>query len=87
MKTVRDLGEFGLIDRIARFLPTTQTVVEGIGDDCAVLRIGDELLLVSSDLFIENAHFRRKFTKPYDIGWKAAFNMYKEKPEKFMDLL
>lgn len=66
------MGEFGLIDRLERILPTSPLVIEGIGDDCAVLRFGEKQLLVSTDLFIENVHFRRDWAPPADIGWKAA---------------
>lgn len=72
METLGDLGEFGLIDRLTRLLPTAPSVVEAIGDDCAVLRAGDRLLLASCDLSIEDVHFRRATARPYDIGWKAA---------------
>ncbi len=70
--TLDAIGEFGLIHRIARLLPTAPSVVEGIGDDCAVLRVGDRLLLVSSDLSVEGVHFRKRYGSPEDIGWKAA---------------
>ncbi len=71
MRTVRELGEFGLIDRISRLLPSSPNVIEGIGDDCAILRVHDHLLLVSVDLFIEDIHFRRNL-EPEQIGWRAA---------------
>lgn len=72
MRTLGELGEFGLIDRLARMLPNSPLVVEGIGDDCAVLRFGERMLLVSTDLFIEGVHFRREWAGAIDIGWKAA---------------
>jgi thiamine-monophosphate kinase len=72
MIRVGDLGEFGLIDRLARLLPTSPNVLEGIGDDCAAIRVGDRVLLVSTDLSIEEVHFRRTYCDPEDIGWKAA---------------
>lgn len=72
MTTLGELGEFGFIDRIAPLLPQSAAVIEGIGDDCAVLEVGHRLLLVSCDLSIENIHFRRGVAKPEDIGWKAA---------------
>lgn len=61
-----------MIDRLARLLPSAPFVMEGIGDDCAVVRVGDRILLVSSDLFVEGVHFRREFGRPEEIGWKAA---------------
>ena len=72
MRTVRDIGEFGLIRRLARLLPTSPYVFEGVGDDCAVVRLGDTVALVSCDLFLEHVHFRRSTATPEDIGWKAA---------------
>jgi len=72
MATVRDLGEFGVIQRIARVTPTSAAVVEGIGDDCAVVRVSDRLLLMSCDLLVENVHFRKGQVSAVDLGWKAA---------------
>jgi thiamine-monophosphate kinase len=47
-------------------------VQAGIGDDCAVLepRSGSRLL-ATTDLLIEDVHFRRRYSEPADIGWKA----------------
>lgn len=42
----------------------------GRGDDCAVLAGGNEYC-VSSDLFLEDYHFRRKYFSASDIGYKA----------------
>jgi len=42
----------------------------GRGDDCAVLA-GDRDICVSSDLFLEDVHFRRDYFTPEDIGHKA----------------
>lgn len=43
-----------------------------IGDDCAVLEPDDgELLLATTDLLIEDVHFRRRYAEPVDIGWKS----------------
>ena len=72
MSTLRDIGEFGFIDRISKLLSTSPEVIEGVGDDCAVLHVGDRTLLVTCDLSIENVHFRRASAVPEDIGWKAA---------------
>jgi thiamine-monophosphate kinase len=44
----------------------------GIGDDCAVLapRAGASLL-ATTDLLLEDVHFRRRWAEPADIGWKS----------------
>ncbi|MBI5519673.1 MAG: thiamine-phosphate kinase [Desulfovibrio sp.] len=47
-------------------------VLLGRGDDCAVLDPGKPgPLCVSTDLFVEGAHFRRSYFSPADIGHKA----------------
>lgn len=44
----------------------------GIGDDCAVLEPERGApLLATTDLFIEDIHFRRAYATPHDVGWKA----------------
>ena len=48
-------------------------VVLGIGDDCGIVRSrgATEDLLLTSDLLIENVHFRQSTHRPEDVGWKA----------------
>ena len=44
----------------------------GIGDDCAVLEMaGGGTLLATTDLLVEDIHFRRRWAEPADLGWKA----------------
>jgi thiamine-monophosphate kinase len=55
-------------------LPRGAQTVLGIGDDCAVFRpraSAAEDLLFTTDLLIENVHFRRGTHRPEDLGWKA----------------
>jgi thiamine-monophosphate kinase len=49
-----------------------RAVVRGIGDDCAVLRLrpGAELLL-TTDLSIEDVHFRRNWHPPRSVGHRC----------------
>ena len=42
----------------------------GRGDDCAVLA-GEKDLCVSTDLFLEDVHFRHDYFSPADIGYKS----------------
>lgn len=72
MTSASDTGEFGLIDRIAKIMPGSPDVIEGIGDDCAVIRLGDRVLLASTDLFVQDVHFRWAYMTGEDVGWKAA---------------
>ena len=64
-------SEDAIIARIASHFPNTgEEVLLGRGDDCAVLRAGSPLC-ISTDLFMEDVHFRRGYFSPQDIGWKA----------------
>lgn len=45
-------------------------VLVGRGDDCAILRT-PPTLCVSTDLFLEDVHFRRSYFLPHEIGHKA----------------
>ncbi|MDQ1732562.1 MAG: thiamine-monophosphate kinase [Pseudonocardiales bacterium] len=73
-----DIGEFGLIDRITAALPTPASdggyahVVVGTGDDAAVLAVPDGRIVASTDLLLENRHFRRDWSTATDVGRKAA---------------
>ena len=71
---VSDLGEFGLIRRIADLLPLPDSdVVVGIGDDVAVLRAcGSDYLLATCDAQVENIHFLRGSITPHQLGRKTA---------------
>ncbi len=75
---IRELGEFGLIDRIRRMLPESGPgVLVGIGDDTAVLQTeGGRLLLATCDTQREGIHFLRSAATPENIGRKAlAINL------------
>lgn len=78
MISLGDLGEFGYIARVTRNLPTGADVVAGVGDDCAVVRMGGKLMLVSCDASIEDVHFSRRLASPYDIGWKTFASAFSD---------
>jgi len=44
----------------------------GIGDDAALIEIGERFLVVTTDLLVENTHFRMDINDPYLLGWKSA---------------
>ncbi|MBU1041444.1 MAG: thiamine-phosphate kinase [Proteobacteria bacterium] len=64
-------SEQDFLAAIDRHFPNqAEGVLLGRGDDCAILdAIGP--LCVSTDLFVEGAHFRRSYFTPADIGHKA----------------
>ncbi|ROQ93571.1 thiamine-phosphate kinase [Desulfosoma caldarium] len=71
---VRDLGEFGLIERLRqRVSPGPSSVLVGIGDDVAVLRsTAGRLLLATCDTQVEGIHFLRHTVPPRCLGQRAA---------------
>ena len=71
---VREVGEFGLIDRMQARLrsPRPTALVEGIGDDCAVYRVAPgRVHVVTTDALVEGVHFDRAYAPLGMIGWKA----------------
>lgn len=72
--TVTDIGEFGLIARLQRFIPklVPSGVIAGIGDDAAVIRLDDQReMLVTCDIQIEGQHFRSDHLSRYQLGRRA----------------
>ena len=71
---VSQVGEFGLIDRLADVLGTVPSddLVRGIGDDAAVYRIGNgRVHVVTTDALVEGVHFDRTFAPLGTLGYKA----------------
>jgi len=68
-------NEFEVTEMLRRWagLPRGSGIVEGIGDDCAILRPRNrpEDLLFTTDLLVEGTHFKRATHASGDIGWKA----------------
>lgn len=74
IKTVAEIGEFGLIDRIQKILPQIKhpDVLLGIGDDTAVIRYDENRnLLITCDIQVEDQHFRLKNITSYQSGRRA----------------
>lgn len=70
---ISSLGEFGLIDRISkRFESTVRSTIMGIGDDAAVIDIGSDYLLMSTDMLIEGPHFNLSYVPLKHLGYKAV---------------
>lgn len=70
--SVADVGEFGLIGEFVHRFEQGPAVFVGPGDDGAVLRAPKGHVVVSTDLLVENRHFRRDWAGAHDIGRRAA---------------
>ncbi len=70
---IRELGEFGLIDRLTSDIGNkNESTAVGIGDDCAVLHYPGTEVLVTSDMLMEGIHFDLVYTPLEQLGYKAA---------------
>ena len=73
---VGELGEFGLIDRLAEMLghyPRARhpELLVGIGDDAAAWQDGTVVQLATIDGLVQGVHFNLDWTSWSDLGWKA----------------
>jgi thiamine-monophosphate kinase len=71
---LKDIGEFGFIDRVRKgCLVRTTSVIKGIGDDCCVFKTSAGLVtLFTTDMLVEDIHFLRKAITPYKLGRKSV---------------
>ncbi|MCB0818856.1 MAG: thiamine-monophosphate kinase, partial [Flavobacteriales bacterium] len=74
-----DLGEFGLIDRLASRVDLSQSsTVKGIGDDAAVIDPstnsgeGCAHQVVTTDMLVEGVHFDLRYVPLKHLGYKAV---------------
>lgn len=70
--TLGEIGEFGLISRLVDIFGTNDEVLVGPGDDAAVLRVRKGHAVVSTDMLVEDNHFRRDWSTGLDVGHRAA---------------
>ncbi|MEV5648764.1 thiamine-phosphate kinase [Nocardia sp. NPDC052254] len=70
-RTVRELGEFALIARMNAGRSPGPGVLLGPGDDAAEIAAPAGRYVVSTDMLIEQRHFRLDWSGPHEIGAKA----------------
>lgn len=70
---ISTLGEFGLIRHLTEGIGTVNVETKkGVGDDAAVLELGDRQTLVTTDLLMEGVHFDLVYTPLKHLGYKSA---------------
>lgn len=69
---IASLGEFGLIERLAKKnITINPSTVKSIGDDAAVIDNSGKLTVVSTDLLVEGIHFDLMYTPLKHLGYKS----------------
>ena len=77
---VKELGEFGVIDRLASLIQRRGAgrtdafgykLVVDVGDDTAAWRPGAATELATTDTMVEGVHFSQASIPWYDLGWKV----------------
>ncbi len=70
---LKEIGEFGLIDKIKSLVNSpSENLIVGIDDDAAAFKLSkDQVSLISSDALIEGIHFNLSYFTFYQLGWRA----------------
>ena len=70
---INEIGEFGFIEQLKkRYVPCNKSIIKGIGDDAGVFeRDENSAGLITTDMLIEDIHFRLKDISPCDLGYKS----------------
>ncbi|MGN6443990.1 thiamine-phosphate kinase [Amnibacterium sp.] len=69
-----DLATVGERAALARIIPRlgAADALLGPGDDAALLAAPDGRVLISTDAMVEGPDFRRAWSTPFELGWKAT---------------
>ena len=70
-------GEFAFLARLLPRLPPGRAVLVGPGDDCAVVTVGRQRILLTTDALVEGIHFRRGWLSAYQLGRRLPAEYYR----------
>lgn len=69
---ISTLGEFGLIERLtSRLKRRNSSTIMGAGDDAAIIDLGDEVMLLTTDMMTEGIDFDLSYFPLKHLGYKA----------------
>jgi len=69
---LREIGEGGIVSIISSIFSSDESVIYGIGeDDCAIIRIGDQIIALTTDTVREISDFPPQITD-FEKGWMSA---------------
>jgi thiamine-monophosphate kinase len=66
------LGPGAEFDRIRGIMRLLGNRSAGLGDDCGLIREGDEFFALSTDVSVEQVHFRLEWIGLEEVGWRAT---------------
>ena len=70
---ISELGEFGLIDHLTgSFNLQNENSVKGVGDDAAVIDAGEDSIVLTTDMLVENIHFDLMYAPLKHVGYKSV---------------
>ncbi len=73
IRTIEEMGEFGLIDHLTSGFTNRQESTQlGVGDDAAVINHGTYLQVITTDMLLEGIHFDLVYTPLKHLGYKAV---------------
>lgn len=67
------LGEFGLIKHLTdNNSSVNDSTIKAVGDDAAIIKAGDHVKVVSTDLLLEGVHFDLSYVPLKHLGYKSV---------------
>lgn len=70
-QSLAGIGEFAVIEQLVAGRRQPDEVLVGPGDDAAVLTVPDGRMVVSTDMLVQDRHFRLDWSTPEEVGRKA----------------
>ncbi|MGA1773130.1 MAG: thiamine-phosphate kinase [Flavobacteriaceae bacterium] len=73
LRSIEELGEFALIDHLTAHFETRRSeTLKSIGDDAALLDMGGQKTVLSTDMLVEGIHFNLSYMPMRHLGYKSV---------------